>query len=188
MNILFSERMLWMGLGIYWLLAAFFVKKSVKKQSGKQRFLYMLFWIVAFVLLFTDDFSFGFLYEPVFAQHAVYKYSGLIMCIGGLLFSVQARIFLGKNWSGRITIKEDHELIQSGPYAITRNPIYSGFLLAFAGCALSENLTKGYLGILFLFFGLLMKIYNEEKFMKEVFHEKYLSYKQRVKALIPFVY
>ncbi len=61
-----------------------------------------------------------------------------------------ARIWLGENWSGRITIKENHELIQTGPYAITRNPIYSGFLLAFAGCSMSLGLLKGYLGIFFL--------------------------------------
>ena len=37
------------------------------------------------------------------------------------------------NWSANLTIKQDHTLIRTGPYAIVRHPIYSGITLAAAG-------------------------------------------------------
>ena len=55
---------------------------------------------------------------------------GLLMVVAGLAFAVWARVHLGRNWSGTVTVKENHELIRSGPYAIVRHPIYTGLLLA----------------------------------------------------------
>jgi protein-S-isoprenylcysteine O-methyltransferase Ste14 len=97
-------------------------------------------------------------------------------------------MWLGSNWSGRITIKENHELVQSGPYRITRNPIYSGFLLAFCGCSMTLGLLKGYLGIPLLLVCLLLKISKEEFFMQEVFGEKWQNYRLKVKRLIPGIF
>jgi len=55
----------------------------------------------------------------------------------GLLFSVWARRYLGRNWSRAVTIKKDHELITSGPYSLVRHPIYTGLLVGLFGCALA---------------------------------------------------
>src|SRR5439155_14207979 len=46
----------------------------------------------------------------------------------GLLFTLWARVALGANWSGRVTLKEDHQIIVGGPYRIVRHPIYTGIL------------------------------------------------------------
>ena len=53
-------------------------------------------------------------------------------------FTVWARIVLGRNWSGIVTVKQDHELITAGPYRWVRHPIYTGLLIAFAGSARSH--------------------------------------------------
>lgn len=188
MNILFIENILWILLGVYWLVAAFTLKKDVKRETGLERGLYILLWLPALLLLFTKDFPLGFLYKMVLEVSPVYRIAGLTFTIAGLLFSAWARMYLGRNWSGRITIKQDHELVVKGPYAITRNPIYTGLLFAFLGTALSENLVKGYLSIILLFIGIMMKIVKEEAFMKEMFREKYFNYMHKVKRLIPFVY
>ena len=112
----------------------------------------------------------------------------MILCIIGLMFSVWARIYLGKNWSGRIAIKQDHELIQTGPYALSRNPIYTGFLLAFIGCAMTEGLRKDYISLLFIVPGIFIKIAKEEIYMTQLFADRFVTYKQKVKKLIPFIY
>lgn len=182
------EKIMWLSLALYWLFSSLSVKKSIKKQSGWQRMAYTLCLLFAFTLLFQDYFKTGLLYKPILPQNPFWKISGLILCAAGLLFALLARIWLGKNWSGRITIKENHELIQSGPYRITRNPIYTGFLIAFCGCSMTLGLLKGYLGILLLVPCLLLKISKEESFMQEVFGEKWKSYRSKVKRLIPGIY
>ena len=188
MSLIDIEKTLWFFTGIYWLVAAFNVKKSVTRQNDLQRIIYMCFWVIAFLLLFTNNISFSFLYRSFFLQQPAFKITGMILCISGLLFAVWARIYLGKNWSGRIAIKQEHELIQTGPYALTRNPIYTGFLLAFIGCAMTEGLLKGYFSLLFITAGIFLKIGKEEDYMNQVFADSYVAYKQRVKKLLPFIY
>jgi protein-S-isoprenylcysteine O-methyltransferase Ste14 len=188
MNTISVEKTMWFITFIYWLISAFSVKKSVKKESGWERILYIFCVLLAFSLLFGNYFSFSFLNQQILPQSGYWKIAGMILCATGLIFAVMARIWLGENWSGRITIKENHELIQSGPYAITRNPIYSGFLLAFTGCSMSLGLLKGYLGIFFLVGCILMKISKEETFMQEVFGEKFRDYRTKVKRLVPLIY
>lgn len=188
MNIISAEKTMWFATFIYWLASSFYVKKSVKKQSGWERILYIFFVLFAFSLLFGKYFDLSFLEKPILPQNYYWKVTGMILCAIGLIFAILARIWLGENWSARITIKENHELIQSGPYAITRNPIYSGFILAFTGCSMSLGLLKGYLGIFFLAVCVLIKISKEETYMLEVFGEKYKAYKTKVKRLIPIIY
>ena len=188
MNIIAAEKIMWFATFAYWLASSFSVKKSVKKQSGWERILYILCVLFAFSLLFGNYFNFAFLDKPILPQNDYWKITGMLLCATGLIFAILARIHLGENWSARITIKENHELIQSGPYAITRNPIYSGFLLAFTGCSMSLGLLKGYLGIFLLVACILIKISKEEAFMQEVFGEKYRVYMTKVKRLIPIIY
>jgi protein-S-isoprenylcysteine O-methyltransferase Ste14 len=188
MNIIQSEKLLWFGLALYWLISSWSVKKTIKRQSGWQRTVYIICVCVAFTLLFQEQSLIPFLNKPVLPQNTWWKMLGLLACSAGLVFSLAARIYLGKNWSARITIKENHELVETGPYRISRNPIYTGFLVAFIGTSLSLGLLKGYLGIIVLLTCLLIKISGEEKFMLETFADRYRAYQRRVKKLIPFVY
>jgi len=59
----------------------------------------------------------------------VRQWLGLAVVVAGLLFSVWGRRHLGSNWSVSVTLKDGHELVRSGPYALVRHPIYSGCLL-----------------------------------------------------------
>ena len=182
------EKMMWFAITIYWIISALFVKKTVKRQPVQERMGYIICILIAFSLLFENYISLAFLYQPVFFQSEIWKIAGLLTCAAGLIFSLTARIYLGENWSGTITIKKNHQLIQSGPYRITRNPIYTGFLVAFAGCAISLGQLKGWLGMIFLLIAMLVKIKKEEEFMNEVFGTSFQSYKSKVKRLIPGIY
>ena len=48
---------------------------------------------------------------------------------------------LGGNWSNRVTVKENHKLVHTGPYRIVRHPIYSGFCW---GCSVRRSSEAGY--------------------------------------------
>lgn len=103
----------------------------------------------------------------------------------GLLFTVWARRHIGRNWSITVTVKEGHELIISGPYALVRHPIYTGLLLAFVGSALARAEWRGILAIALVFWSLWRKLHIEERWMSEAFGEAYQNYCRQVPALLP---
>ena len=105
----------------------------------------------------------------------------------GLGFAGWARWHIGRNWSGWITVKDDHALICTGPYQVVRHPIYTGLLLALAGTALAIGEWRGLLAVAFAAIGFVLKLRIEEARMRETFTE-YDRYQRRVAALIPFVF
>jgi protein-S-isoprenylcysteine O-methyltransferase Ste14 len=105
----------------------------------------------------------------------------------GLGFAAWARAHLGQNWSGIVTVKEDHALVRTGPYRAVRHPIYTGLLLALTGTAMAIGEWRGVLAVICALIGLLRKIQVEEKRMSENFPE-YSRYRQQTAALIPLLY
>ncbi|MBV9269207.1 MAG: isoprenylcysteine carboxylmethyltransferase family protein [Acidobacteriaceae bacterium] len=108
--------------------------------------------------------------------------------MAGIIFDLWARFVLGRNWSGTVTVKQDHELVQSGPYGVVRHPIYSGFLLALAGTVIAQGDVGAFLGLVLATLALRLKSLTEEAFMTQQFGSQYTTYKRTVKALIPFVW
>lgn len=86
-----------------------------------------------------------------------------------------------------ITVKEDHALIRTGPYAIVRHPIYSGLLLAIIGSALARGDVAALLAIAFMLYAVLRRVSIEERWMSETFGQAYVDYKATTPALVPFV-
>ena len=112
---------------------------------------------------------------------------GAAVTAAGLLFAVWARRHIGRNWSGQVTIKSDHELVTTGPYGMVRHPIYTGLLLAFAGTALAVGEVRGLLALAIACAALWRKLKLEERYMREQFGEAYVEYTRRVAAIIPFL-
>jgi protein-S-isoprenylcysteine O-methyltransferase Ste14 len=96
-------------------------------------------------------------------------------------------VYLAGNWSGTVTLKKGHELVQSGPYALVRHPIYTGLLVALIGTAVAVDRWRAVAGLTLLMTGIAYKISVEERFMREQFGDAYARYRARVKALVPFV-
>jgi protein-S-isoprenylcysteine O-methyltransferase Ste14 len=121
------------------------------------------------------------------AQWRVWGAIGAAVNLVGILFTVWARIYLGRNWSATVTLKEDHELVTSGPYGIVRHPIYTGLLLGFTGFAIARGEWRCILGIVIMALAFWRKLRIEERWMLEQFGDAYRAYRQRVAALIPGV-
>ena len=113
---------------------------------------------------------------------------GVLLTLTGIGLALWARFALGKNWSGTVTLKQDHVLVQSGPYGIVRHPIYSGFLLALLGTACLHGTLSAFFGVAIIALAFRLKSLTEESFMTEQFGQQYTAYKRTVKALIPFVW
>ena len=76
----------------------------------------------------------------------------------------------------------------NGPYAIVRHPIYAGLLLAIVGSAIAVGEWRGVLAVAIAAVSFIRKLRLEERWMHEQFGNSYLAYRQRVSALIPFVF
>ena len=118
----------------------------------------------------------------------IWQRVGLALTILGLAFAVWARIHLGRFWSGRVTLKEDHKLIRSGPYAFVRHPIYTGLLTAGSGTVLARGTLAALVGLALIGLAFWMKIRAEENLLTSHFGETYREYRRQVAALIPFLW
>jgi protein-S-isoprenylcysteine O-methyltransferase Ste14 len=177
----------WEGFAGFWLFAAFFASRAVKRQTWLSRILTMVAGAVPFALLFIDR-NYGPLSRRFVPGAPWVLVAGVALTYAGLGLAIWARIILGRNWSGTVTIKEDHKLVQTGPYSVVRHPIYSGLLLAVLGTALVKGEWRGLLAAVLVFPIFAVKARTEERFMIEQFGEAYEQYRRHTRALVPPVY
>lgn len=177
----------WILFSVIWLLAAATNKRSIYRESGAQRLRYLILLVLAFLLLTKRHrLPYPFDVRIISGTDAVEWIAG-ILCIAGLAFCVWARATLGRNWSGTITLKEGHELIERGPYRFVRHPIYTGLLAMFLATAIAFGHLGGLVAVVVAFGSFWIKLREEEKLMRQQFPDQYGLYEQRVKRIIPFV-
>ncbi|MEM9516505.1 MAG: isoprenylcysteine carboxylmethyltransferase family protein [Actinomycetota bacterium] len=111
---------------------------------------------------------------------------GLVIAELGFALLMWVHIALGVHFSGTLHIRDDHSLIQDGPYTIVRHPMYTSFLMIFAGLAL----LTGNVVVALAFFGsqawvLGVRLGAEEAQLAERFGDQWASYSNRTGALTP---
>jgi protein-S-isoprenylcysteine O-methyltransferase Ste14 len=178
---------MWLCWAAYWWALSRNVKNAIRREPVTNRILHVVPLMVAAILLWIPSAPMGVLGGRFLPYAAWPFWVGAALIGAGLLFAVWARVYIGKNWSGIVTIKEGHELITTGPYALVRHPIYSGLLVAFVGSAVARAEWRGVLAVLIAFWALWRKLRLEELWMHERFGQAYRSYSARVAALIPFI-
>jgi len=177
--------MVWEG---YWIVSAFGTKCAEQKESWISRGPIVIGIVLAACLLLFPYWFGGFIDRSFTGQGDATYFPGLWLAIGGIGFAFWARHVLGRNWSGRVTIKEGHELVTAGPYRWVRHPIYTGALLGFTGSALALGRVGGLIAIAIMFAIFTRKIWLEEKMLDQHFGERYAEYRHKTKALIPLLY
>ena len=177
----------WSVFLLYWLAMSFGNKRIVRRQSLGGRLMQVLLGGLAYMLLVTGVFQSGELGRRILPATPAWEWAGAFLTLGGLAFAVWARITLGGNWSGTVTVKQDHRLVRSGPYRFVRHPIYSGLLLAVLGTALAVGRVRGFVALLVALGAWWAKWTTEEKFMLEEFGPEYAEYRRRTPAVVPFL-
>lgn len=181
-------KLIWIALAVVWIVGAFIGKRVVRRESLSSR-LFHLSLVALIILLMTNSklnagpLSMRFVPDTVF-----FSLLGLALTIAGVAFAIWARVIIGKNWSAAVTVKADHELVRRGPYSLVRHPIYTGALVALMGTAVTFGLVRALLAFLVAGLALWLKSRREELLMVDQFGAEYLEYKNKVKALIPFVW
>lgn len=176
---------LWTGFFIVWLLWAIRTKPTERRESVGSRLSYTLLIAAGFYLLVGYPVWAFWLRLPILPPDRWVTGLAVGITAAGLLFAVWARLHLGGNWSGTVTMKVGHELIRSGPYRWVRHPIYSGLLLAAFGTAMERRQVRGILALLLIYAGFSLKIRIEEQFMNTLFGAGYDEYRRTTGALIP---
>ena len=179
---------LWLVWIAYWRISAADVKPTQRHESPGSRAAHLLPLLIAAVLLWIrGDAEDGWLFQRFVTRSVPLFWIGTAITAAGLGFSAWARVHLGRNWSATVTVKRDHELIRTGPYAIVRHPIYTGVLFGFIGTALAIGQWRGVLATVIVFAAFWRKLRLEERWMSETFGEEYRQYRARTRALIPFL-
>jgi protein-S-isoprenylcysteine O-methyltransferase Ste14 len=178
--------LLWGAWALYWLVSALGTRRTVRRESLVARLGYVLPLLIGGVLIGVHRAPWpGWLSVRLWPHSPWPPRLGLVLVTVGLLFAVWARVHLGRNWSGIVTVKEGHELIRTGPYALVRHPIYTGLITAVLGTAVISATVRAALGLAVIAVSLVLKSRIEERFMRETFGE-YARYRREVPALVPF--
>jgi protein-S-isoprenylcysteine O-methyltransferase Ste14 len=179
---------LWIGWMVFWFIAAFGAKKVQRSESVASRASHWVPMVAGALLLTVSGHSGSWLFRRVWpSSEALFLVSALLVS-AGIGFACWARSVLAGNWSGTITLKENHELVQAGPYRLVRHPIYTGLLLAVVGSAIARGEWSGVLGLGLITLACLRKIGIEEQLMQANFPAAYASYRETVPRLIPFLF
>jgi protein-S-isoprenylcysteine O-methyltransferase Ste14 len=178
---------LWIAYLLFWQIMAANVKATQRMEPVASRVRRTVLFFAGVALLIEPNHLPRVLDWHFLQVGRLSFFLGAAITAAGLLFSVWARLHLGRNWSRSVTIKEAHELIVTGPYALVRHPIYTGLLTAFLGSAIATTELRGILALALIFVSLWMKLRLEEQWMREHFGASYQSYCRRVAALVPFL-
>lgn len=178
---------LWIGWLLSWMAAAGWQKTTVKRVGAGAEIRYRLVLIIGALILGIPARR----YEGPLRLYRV-NWTEAWICVGliavGIAFAWWARIHLGPLWSGAVTRKEEHRVVDSGPYGIVRHPIYTGLLLAVVATAAIKGTILGFVGALIIIIGLWMKARLEEQWLRgELGAEAYDAYRRRVPMLVPFL-
>jgi len=178
---------LWLLWALYWALAARSVKAVRRREPIASRLTFVVPALLGALLLLIGHHLTGWLALRLISGGWTRYGIALALVIVGLAFGVWARSILGSNWSGTVTVKVDHELVQSGPYRWIRHPIYTGLLAAVLGSGLAAGRLYGLIAFPLILISIVWKLRVEERWMGAEFGERYERYRRSSWALIPFL-
>jgi len=184
---------LWIGWVISWVAASVWTNRTVARPSAARQWSYQLPELAGYALLL------GFVQtgnglkplawlSPYWHLPVTLQWMFVVLCADGIAFAWWARIHLGRLWSGYITHKEGHRVVDTGPYRIVRHPIYTGLITSAIAMAAVKGSLLAILGCLSLIVAYLIKGRLEERWLREELGAAdYDAYSRRVPMLVPFL-
>ncbi len=176
---------IWIAWIVSWLAASFWSARTEKRALTWDALIYRIAIVAGAILLMP------WAARPLEATRLWHvgddgAYALAALTLAGLLFAWWARIHLGRLWSGSITRKEGHRVVDTGPYALVRHPIYTGLIFALLATAVAQATVSGLAGAALIAVGLWLKARAEERFLAaELGADAYGAYRRRVPMLIP---
>jgi len=183
---------LWVLWTFSWLVAAVWTRSTAARVSLASEVAYRVPVVAGWWLMVSGARApipgvYGFVGEArLWPWSAALGWSMVGFAAFGFTFTWWARLTLGTLWSGSITRKEGHHVVESGPYGLVRHPIYTGLLLATLATAFEIATASAFIGFGLVTFGFWLKARFEERFLGEQLGEAaYADYRRRVPMLTP---
>ena len=178
----------WIVFVAYWLVSALKTRRTVSRESSASRYGVLALEILGFFLLFSDAAGIGILGRHILRQSVALAAAGVVLTWIGIALALWARWHLGQYWSARVTLKEGHQLIRTGPYAFFRHPIYSGLILAALGGTLAIDRWRCVVGVCLIILGYYIKARKEESMLTAQFGEAFTEHYRHTGFLLPKFY
>jgi protein-S-isoprenylcysteine O-methyltransferase Ste14 len=173
----------WALVGVVWVAGAVLGRQRgprARRRAGRD--IASLAGVAAGVIAVTTPEA---LWRPLTVGSPWIRAAGLAVLVPATAATVWARVALGDMWSAAAVVKQGHALRTSGPYRMTRHPIYTGFLGMLVGTALTQGLGRWAAVLVAAAVILGVKIRAEERLLSSEFPEAYERYRQQVPRLIP---
>ena len=174
----------WVAIALYWNISARSAKPAAESQAFLDRLARMPVWLGFILLLITWVYPFGIV---VMRRTKLSDSIAVAVCALGTIVAIWSRKTLGREWSQDVELKQEHKLVERGPYSLMRHPIYTAHLLLGLGTALGSGRLVGFVGLASFVVGFWIKLKQEERLLLRGFPDEYPAYKARVKALIPYL-
>jgi len=138
----------------------------------------IIFTAISIIVTHTFDFRF-----PVMnVLNILFRVTGILLIASGLYLNLSAKLK-----SKLFKCVEENKLITDGVYSIVRNPVYSAVLLACTGAVLmADNLILLIVPVICWLYMTLFLMKTEEKWLKELYGQEYVSYCEKVNRCIPW--
>ncbi|HWF75573.1 MAG TPA: isoprenylcysteine carboxylmethyltransferase family protein [Caulobacteraceae bacterium] len=187
---------LWAAWVLSWGLAAVWTRRTQARAAFGEILLYSIPTALgAWLLLFAVNASVAAGGGPLATRFAsqlwrLPEWAGWVttgVAAAGFAFTWWARVTLGDLWSGAVSRKENHVIVERGPYALVRHPIYTGLIGAAFAAAVEVGSAQALVGAALISFGFWLKARLEERFlMSELGEASYADYRRRTPMLAPF--
>jgi len=174
----------WVVFVAWWLVRAFGTARTEHTESKQQRAAHGVLIAAGTLFLVAAPES---LRHPLWPRSLALACVALAIEVAGVAFAIWAREHLGHLWSGRVTLKEGHRIVQTGPYRFVRHPIYTGILFGIVGDVLVRGNVAAVVGFALIVAGLARKMAIEEALLSTRFGAEYDAYRSKVRAIIPFI-
>ncbi|MDW6021383.1 isoprenylcysteine carboxylmethyltransferase family protein [Mesorhizobium sp. BAC0120] len=177
---------LWIAFAVTWAVAALWAARAEKSAGLSVEAPYRITMLAGAALLAVPAHRYqGWM--RLWQVNAAEAWACVGLMAAGLALAWWARLHLGRLWSGKITKKAEHRIVETGPYAIVRHPIYTGLVVAILATMLAKGTLPGIAGAALITTGIYMKARLEERFLRaELGADAYDAYSRRVPMLIPF--
>jgi protein-S-isoprenylcysteine O-methyltransferase Ste14 len=181
----FLFPLFWISWAVSWVIAAAWSLPAVQRPPGSDVWPYRVVLTLGIVLI-TGHTS-HLLGAPNLWD--VGRTGGIVLAfltLPGFAFAWWARVHLGKLWSGSVSRKPGHKIIDTGPYAIVRHPIYTGLIASVLVSAVAVGTIVSMLGLAATILGFWLKARLEERFLvQELGPQAYHAYCRSVPMLLP---